>query len=98
MEPITSTSPLDSTSTAQTKPTTASDQQNQFLKLLVAQLKGQDPLNPMDSTAFVGQLAQFSSLEELTKIHGTLDSVQQLLSQQQANTPQTTTPQTNSVN
>lgn len=35
-----------------------------FLKLLVSQLKNQDPLNPMDGTAFTAQLAQFSSLEQ----------------------------------
>ena len=34
-----------------------------FLKLLIAQMKHQDPLKPMDDTAFVAQLAQFSSLE-----------------------------------
>lgn len=39
-----------------------------FLKLLVAQLKNQDPLNPMDGMAFVGQLAQFSQLEQLMGI------------------------------
>jgi len=33
-----------------------------FLQLLVTQLQNQDPLNPMDSTEFTAQLAQFSSL------------------------------------
>jgi flagellar basal-body rod modification protein FlgD len=40
-----------------------------FLTLLVAQLKNQDPLTPTDSTQFVGELAQFSSLEQLTNIN-----------------------------
>jgi flagellar basal-body rod modification protein FlgD len=42
---------------------------NMFLKLLVAQLQNQSPLNPMDPTAFVGQLAQFSELSEVTSIY-----------------------------
>lgn len=41
-----------------------------FLKLLVTQMQAQDPLNPMDDKEFVAQLAQFSSLEQLTNISG----------------------------
>jgi flagellar basal-body rod modification protein FlgD len=59
-----------------TPPTSASDvSQTQFLQLLVAQIQYQDPTNPTDSTAFVTQLAQFSSLEQLVAIHGDLDSL-----------------------
>ena len=39
-----------------------------FMKLLLAQLKNQDPLNPMDGTQFSAQLAQFSSLEQLSNM------------------------------
>lgn len=39
-----------------------------FMKLLMAQLRNQDPLNPMDHKEFSAQLAQFASLEKLTKI------------------------------
>lgn len=39
-----------------------------FLKLLVTQMKQQDPLSPMDDKEYVAQLAQFSSLEQLTNI------------------------------
>ncbi len=46
-----------------------------FLKLLVAQLKNQDPLQPQDNTAFIAQLAQFSSLEQLQNVSGQLDSL-----------------------
>ncbi len=41
----------------------------EFLALLVAQLKNQDPLNPMDSMDFTTQLAQFSSLEQLYNVN-----------------------------
>jgi flagellar basal-body rod modification protein FlgD len=44
-----------------------------FLKLLVTQLSQQDPLNPTDSTQFVTQLSQFSSLEQLVNIREGMD-------------------------
>ena len=43
-----------------------------FLNLLVTQLKNQDPMNPMDDTQFVTQLAQFSSLEQMQNMNSTL--------------------------
>lgn len=46
-----------------------------FMKLLVAQLKNQDPLSPQDGTAFVAQLAQFNSLEQLTNIRQSIDEL-----------------------
>jgi flagellar basal-body rod modification protein FlgD len=46
--------------------------QDTFLKLLVEQLKHQDPLAPQDSAQFVAQLAQFNSLEQLTSIKALL--------------------------
>jgi flagellar basal-body rod modification protein FlgD len=39
-----------------------------FMKLLVAQLKNQDPLNPMDSKEMIGQLATLTSVEKLTSL------------------------------
>ncbi len=50
--------------------------QEQFLKLLIEQLKNQDPLNPMDSTDFTAQLAQFSSLEQLFDVNKNLAAMQ----------------------
>jgi len=49
---------------------------NDFLKLLVAQLQYQDPLSPQDGQEFAAQLAQFSSLEQLTNINDTLEASQ----------------------
>lgn len=46
-----------------------------FLKLLVAQLKNQDPLKPQDNTEFVAQLAQFSSLEAAMGTNSRLDTL-----------------------
>jgi flagellar basal-body rod modification protein FlgD len=42
--------------------------QDTFMKLLVAQLKYQDPSNPADSTAFLAQTAQFTQVEKLGQI------------------------------
>ena len=46
-----------------------------FLQLLVTQLQNQDPLNPMDSTEFTAQLAQFSSLEQLYNVNDNLNGL-----------------------
>lgn len=42
---------------------------NDFLKLMIAQLNYQDPLNPMDATQFSAQLAQFTTVEELQNLN-----------------------------
>ncbi|HEX2731326.1 MAG TPA: flagellar hook assembly protein FlgD [Polyangiaceae bacterium] len=46
---------------------------DEFLKLLVAQLKNQDPLKPQDNSSFVAELAQFSSLEQSIGMNDRLD-------------------------
>ena len=45
---------------------------NQFLKLLIAQMQNQDPMNPMQGDQMAAQLAQFSSLEQLQQINESL--------------------------
>src|SRR5450432_234419 len=47
---------------------------NSFLTLLTAQLKSQDPTAPQDPTAFVGQLVQFNSFEQLLQIRQLLQT------------------------
>ncbi len=57
---------------ATTTPTTSlpTDQMGRdtFLKLMVAQLRNQDPMNPQDSAEFLAQTAQFTSLEKLDAV------------------------------
>jgi flagellar basal-body rod modification protein FlgD len=48
-----------------------------FLQMLTAELKAQDPLNPMNGQEFASQLATFSSLQELQKISSSMDLQQQ---------------------
>lgn len=72
------------TSVANTAATLGKDQ---FLQLLVAQLKNQDPTSPMDGTQFAAQLAQFSTVEQLMQMNTSLTAqsaatTQGLISQQ----------------
>ena len=46
-----------------------------FLKLLLAQMKNQNPTDPMKSTEYMGQLATFSQVEQSVKMNGKLDSL-----------------------
>ena len=68
-----STSTSDATTAA--KSSAASMDYNAFLRLLIAQLKNQDPTKPMDSTQFVAQLATFSQVEQSIASNKKLDSL-----------------------
>jgi flagellar basal-body rod modification protein FlgD len=60
-----------------------------FLQLLVAQMKNQDPTNPMDGRKLASQLAQFSSVEQLTNLNTAMDNLvksQDNMSQSLSNT------------
>lgn len=48
---------------------------NEFMELMLAQLKNQNPLEPQDNGEFISQLAQFSSLEEMQKLTASVDDV-----------------------
>jgi flagellar basal-body rod modification protein FlgD len=64
----TSSSSSDSSSTGLTDATLNELGRDEFLTLLVAQLKNQDPMNPVKDSDFVAQLAQFSSLQEIRNL------------------------------
>ena len=55
-----------------------------FLKLLVAQMKNQDPTNPMDSTQYMAQLAAFSQVEQSVQMNQKLDQMLQSSTLEQA--------------
>lgn len=50
-----------------------------FLKLMIAQLRNQDPLSPMDNSQFVQQLSQFSTLEQMTNMATAVDAMTGLM-------------------
>jgi len=77
MTPTTATTNSSTSNTANsiTGATDQLTQESTFLNLLVAQIKNQDPLNPTDSIQFVGQLVQFSQLEQLLGINQGVQSL-----------------------
>lgn len=76
-----------SNATAAAAATSAATQtlgENDFLTMMMAQLKSQDPLNPMDNTAFVAQLAQFSQVSGIQNLNTTMTSLSQNMTSNQA--------------
>ncbi|EKT4465857.1 flagellar hook assembly protein FlgD [Pseudomonas putida] len=77
-------------STGTTKKTTAEPAdknalgKDAFLQLLVTQMQHQNPLDPQDNSEFVAQLAQFSSLEGITTLNSTVNSIAGALGSSQA--------------
>jgi len=72
---VDTTSYLNSLKSSDTSSTASSSMgEDEFLQILVAQLENQDPFNSMDTTEMIGQLTQFSMLEQLTEMHETLTS------------------------
>ena len=64
-----------STSSAIGAQTSATDQQDRFMKLLVAQLKNQDPMNPMDNAQMTSQMAQISTVSGISQLNETIKSM-----------------------
>ena len=63
-----------SSSTKKTTSTTE-DQENKFLRLLMTQIKNQDPLNPMDNAAVTTQLAQLNTVSGIEKLNATMSQL-----------------------
>jgi flagellar basal-body rod modification protein FlgD len=74
LSPVSSTSSISGAALAQGASKTGMDYNN-FLQLLVTELKHQDPLKPMDPTQTVTQLATFSTVEQAVKTNALLSSL-----------------------
>ncbi len=64
--------------------TTSTITQDEFIRLFLAQLQFQDPLEPLDNREFLAQLAQFSGLEQSRQIGQSVDNLQFIASGGQA--------------
>jgi len=62
----------------------AADTQDRFLKLLVTQMKNQDPLNPMDNAQVTSQMAQLSTVSGIDKLNTTLQALSDSMSASQS--------------
>ena len=71
-------------STESSKKPTASMDKNDFLKILITQLSHQDPTQPLGDKEFIAQMAQFSSLEQITNMSEGLAKVADLVARSQA--------------
>ena len=73
----TSTNPISSAgaSSATGAQASATEQQDRFMKLLVAQLKNQDPMNPMDNAQMTSQMAQISTVSGISQLNETMKSM-----------------------
>ncbi len=78
-----------STSNQAANPSNALANKDTFLKLLVAQIRNQDPLQPSDGIQFVSQLAQFSGLEQTMELRKDVESIQQILEKQAGGSSET---------
>ena len=73
---LTTTIPTGANQATTSTSKTAVDYQS-FLKLLIAEMKNQDPTKPMDSTQYVAQLATFSQVEQSVQTNTKLDQIMQ---------------------
>lgn len=72
---VTSTTAATASTVAASQAGSAGLGKNDFLKLLIAQLRNQDPLKPMEDKEFIAQLAQFNTLEEMQQMNQSIEAM-----------------------
>ena len=72
---VSSVSPYAASKSPTTSESAATATYNNFLKLLMAQMKNQDPTEPMKSTDYMAQLATFSQVEQTVQSNSKLDAL-----------------------
>ena len=75
MSTISATTAASQSTVAASSASVNSDAQDRFLKLLVTQLKNQDPLNPMDNAQITSQMAQISTVSGIDQLSATMQSM-----------------------
>jgi len=73
--PTVSSNPVITSGTSSTSASSTDASQDRFLKLLVAQLNNQDPMNPMDNAQMTSQMAQINTVTGIQQVNDTLKSM-----------------------
>jgi flagellar basal-body rod modification protein FlgD len=72
---VNANNPAADTNAATSSKTSGMVDYNGFLQLLIAQMRNQDPTNPTDSSEYMSQLAQLSSVEQAVQTNAKLDTM-----------------------
>lgn len=86
---LSSSADISSANTAAPTPPQKELGKDTFLQLMVAQLKNQNPLSPMDGTSFLTQLSQISGVEQMVQMRQELEAIRKDLNATSSQTGQT---------